>query len=84
MLQFPFMLPVPQAWQRTQSRMLSHIAWKPWGERQGGTVRRQPRERGRTSPLKGRAGEATLHPHPSARARPKRGIIENKQLTRDL
>lgn len=43
MLQFAFLLPVPQAWQRTQSRMLSHTAWKPWAERQGGVVRRQPR-----------------------------------------
>ena len=42
MLQFPFVLPVPQAWQRTQSRMLSHTAWKPWAERQGGVVKRQP------------------------------------------
>lgn len=31
-LQFPFRLPVPQVWQRTQSRMLSHTAWKPWAE----------------------------------------------------
>lgn len=43
-LQFPLVLPVPQAWQRTQSRMLSHTAWKPWAERQDGMVRRKPKK----------------------------------------
>lgn len=41
-------------------------------------------EQGTTSPPKGRAADAMLHPHPSSRARSKRGITENKQLTRDL
>lgn len=44
-LQFPFRLPVPQVWQRTQSRMLSHTAWKPWAEG-GGMVRNSPRSGG--------------------------------------
>lgn len=35
MLQFPFLLPVPQAWHCTQSLMLSHTAWKPWAEADG-------------------------------------------------
>lgn len=34
-LQFPFLLPVPQAWHCTQSLMLSHTAWKPWAEADG-------------------------------------------------
>lgn len=38
-LQFPFLLPVPQAWHWTQSRMLSQMAWKPWAGAQG-TIRR--------------------------------------------
>lgn len=44
-LQFPLRLPVPQVWQRTQSRMLSHTAWKPWAE-WGGMVRDTPRSQG--------------------------------------
>lgn len=44
MLQFPFILPVPQAWQRTQSRMLSHTAWKPWAETEVGPSGDGPRE----------------------------------------
>ena len=45
-----------------------------------------PRERGRTQPLKGRAGDTALHPHPRARARSrsKRGVTESRQPMRDL
>lgn len=81
-LQFPFRLPVPQVWQRTQSRMLSHTAWKPWAE--GWDGQGHPQEQGRTQTLKGRAGEAAPHPRVRARSRSKREITDNKQFMKDL